>query len=139
MERSTWQTLAKLTNINVIAVQEGQGSTAQTVTLKAGLNTTVNVAPDTAGDPSPGITITGANNTDVINLGAGNDTVTLGANETVNGGTGIDIYNVTKSTIGNTTIKGVSRQQHAGGERRRQCYDGHQDHRHQRGATGDDD
>ena len=100
--------LAKLTNINVIAVQEGQGSTAQTVTLKAGLNTTVNVAPDTAGDPSPGITITGANNTDVINLGAGNDTVTLGANETVNGGTGIDIYNVTKSTIGNTTIKGVS-------------------------------
>ena len=44
----------------------------------------------------------------MINLGAGNDTVTLGANETVNGGTGTDIYNVTKSTIGNTTIKGGS-------------------------------
>jgi hypothetical protein len=100
--------LAKLTNINVIDAQEGQGSTAQTVTLKAGLNATVNVAPDTAGDPSPGITIIGANNTDVINLGAGSDTVTLGANETVNGGTGADIYNVTKSTIGNTTIKGGS-------------------------------
>ena len=42
----------------------------------------------------------------MINLGAGNDTVTLGANETVNGGAGTDIYNVTKSTIGNTTIKG---------------------------------
>ena len=42
----------------------------------------------------------------MINLGAGNDTITLGANETVNGGAGTDIYNVTKSTIGNTTIKG---------------------------------
>ena len=30
----------------------------------------------------------------------------MGANETVNGGAGTDIYNVTKSTIGNTTIKG---------------------------------
>ena len=30
----------------------------------------------------------------------------MGANETVNGGAGADIYNVTKSTIGNTTIKG---------------------------------
>ena len=57
---------------------------------------------------SPGITIIGANNTDVINLGAGNDTVTLGSGETVNGGTGTDIYNVTKSTIGNVTIKGGS-------------------------------
>ena len=76
------------------------------MTLKAGLNATVNVAPDAAGDPSPGITIIGATNTDVINLGAGNDTVTLGSNETVNGGAGTDVYNVTKTTIGNTTIKG---------------------------------
>ena len=95
-------TLAKLTNINVIAAQEGQGPSAQTVTLKAGLTATVNVASA----PGGGITIIGANNTDVINLGAGNDTITLGANETVNGGAGTDIYNVTKSTIGNTTIKG---------------------------------
>ena len=94
--------LAKLTNIKVIAAQEGQGTTAQTVTLKAGLNATVNVASAAGG----GITIIGANNTDVINLGAGNDTVTLGANETVNGGAGTDVYNVTKTTIGNTTIKG---------------------------------
>ena len=94
--------LAKLTNIQVIAAQEGQGTSAQTVTLKAGLTATVNVASAAGG----GITIIGANNTDVINLGAGNDTVTLGANETVNGGAGTDIYNVTKSTIGNTTIKG---------------------------------
>ena len=94
--------LAKLTNINVIAAQEGQGTSAQTVTLKAGLTATVNVASAAGG----GITIIGANNTDVINLGAGNDTVTLGANETVNGGTGTDVYDVTKTTIGNTSIKG---------------------------------
>ena len=30
----------------------------------------------------------------------------MGANETVNGGAGTDVYNVTKTTIGNTTIKG---------------------------------
>ena len=96
--------VTKLTNIQVIAAQEGQGTSAQTVTLKAGLNATVNVTSAAGG----GIIIIGANNTDVINLGAGNDTVTLGANETVNGGAGADIYNVTKSTIGNTTIKGGS-------------------------------
>ena len=95
-------TVTKLTNIQVIAAQEGQGSTAQIVTLKAGLNATVNVASASGG----GITIIGANNTGVINLGAGNDTVTLGSNETVNGGAGTDIYNVTKATIGNVTIKG---------------------------------
>ena len=100
--------LAKLTNIQIIDAQEGQAATAQTVTLKAGLNATVNVAADASGDASPGITIIGANNTDVINLGAGNDTVTLGTNETVNGGAGTDVYNVTKTTIANTTIKGGS-------------------------------
>jgi serralysin len=100
--------VSKLTNVQVIAAQEGQGSTAQTVTLRAGLNATVNVAPDTAGDPSPGITIIGAANSDVINLGAGADTVTLGAGETVNGGTGSDTYIVTKGTIGNVTINGGS-------------------------------
>ena len=44
--------LAKLTNIKVIDAQEGQGTTAQTVTLKAGLNATVNVA-SAAGEASP--------------------------------------------------------------------------------------
>ena len=95
--------VTKLTNIEIIAAQEGQGAAAQTVTLKAALNNaTVNVASTTGG----GITIIGANNNDVINLGAGNDTVTPGSGETVNGGAGTDIYNVTKSTIGNVTIKG---------------------------------
>jgi hypothetical protein len=101
--------LAQLTNFEVIDAQEGEGATAQTVTLRAGLkNATVNVAADTSGDSSPGITIIGANDSDVINLGPGADTVTLGNDETVNGGAGTDIYNVTKTTIANTTIKGGS-------------------------------
>ena len=101
--------LAKLTNFEVIDAQEGEGATAQTVTLRAGLkDATVNVAADTSGDPSPGITIIGANDGDVINLGPGADTVTLGNGETVNGGAGTDIYDVTKTTIANTTIKGGS-------------------------------
>jgi hypothetical protein len=99
--------LAKLTNIEVITAQEGQGATAQTVTLRAGLtNAIVNVTPDTSGDSSPGITIIGASDGDVINLGAGSDTVTPGSNETVNGGTGSDVYEVTKSTIAGVHIKG---------------------------------
>jgi Ca2+-binding RTX toxin-like protein len=95
----------KLTNIQVITAQEGQGTTAQTVTLRAGLNATVNVASGAAG---AGITIIGAANTDVINLGSGNDTVTLGSGETVNGGAGSGTYNVTSATIGVVTIKGGS-------------------------------
>ena len=90
-----------LTNIAFITAQEGaSGTTAQTVTLRAGLNATVNVASDPAG----GITIFGATNGDVINLGAGNDTITLGSGETVNGGAGTDVYNVTNTTIANVTI-----------------------------------
>ena len=100
--------LTKLTNVQIIDAQEGEAATAQTVTLRAGLNATVNVAADTSGDTSPSITIVGANDTDMINLGTGNDTVTLGNGETVNGGSGTDVYNVTKTTIANTTIKGGS-------------------------------
>ena len=98
--------LAKLTKFEVI---DAPGATEQTVTLRAGLkDATVNVAADTSGDASPGITIIGANDGDVINLGPGADTVTLGNGETVNGGAGTDIYDVTKTTIANTTIKGGS-------------------------------
>ena len=63
--------LTKLTNMQFITAQEGQGAT---VTLRNNLNATVSVTPDAVG----GITIIGATNADVINLGAGNDTVTLG-------------------------------------------------------------
>jgi hypothetical protein len=97
--------LTKLTNMQVITAQEGKGTDAQIITLRNNLNSTVKVI---AGDASSGITIIGANNTDVINLGAGNDTVTLGNGETVNGGSGNNVYNVTKGTIGNVTINGGS-------------------------------
>ena len=98
---------ATLTNIAFITAQEGQGATAQTVTLRAGLNATVNVASDTtATDTSPTITITGAANSDVINLGSGNDTVTLGAGETVNSGGGNNTFKVASATLGSVTING---------------------------------
>ena len=95
-----------LTNIAFITAQEGEGTTAQTVTLRAGLNATLNVASDTARDPSPGITIIGAANSDVINLGSGNDTVTLGAGETVNSGGGNNSFQVAAATLGSVTING---------------------------------
>ena len=97
-------TPATLMNVAVITAQEGTGATAQTVTLRAGLNATVNVA-----DPpgaSPTITIIGAANSDVINLGSGNDTVTLGAGETVNSGGGNNLFKVASATLGNVTING---------------------------------
>ena len=90
------QTLA---NIGVIDAQEGQGafqgaaSTLQTVYLRAGTNAVVNVAADptvNSQNPNgPGITIVGNNDSDVINLGPGSDTVTVGsAAETVIGSGG---------------------------------------------------
>ena len=99
-----------LTGIAFITAQEGQGPTAQTVTLRAGLNATVNVASDTtATDTSPTITIVGAANSDIINLGSGNDTVTLGAGETVNSGGGNNTFNVASATLGSVTINGGSK------------------------------
>ncbi|HLZ85053.1 MAG TPA: N,N-dimethylformamidase beta subunit family domain-containing protein [Caulobacteraceae bacterium] len=96
-----------LVNIDLIDVNEAQASTGalaaaqQALTLRAGLNSTVNVLP-----PSPasagmasGITIVGANNSSTIDLGAGTDIVTLGsAAETVNGGAGPDTVNATSAT-----------------------------------------
>ena len=98
-------TPATLTNIAIITAQEGAGATAQTVTLRAGLNATVNVASDTV-DAAPTITIIGAANSDVINLGSGNDTVTLGAGETVNSGGGNNTFKVASANVGNVTING---------------------------------
>jgi len=84
-----------LANIQVIDAQEGAGAAAQTVTLRPGLNATVNVASAAGG----GITIIGATNSDVIHLGNGTDTITMGAGEAVTGGSGNDTFNVTVSTI----------------------------------------
>ena len=84
-----------LANIQTITAEEGSGAAAQTVTLRGGLNATVKVASLAGG----GITIIGATNSDTIELGNGIDTVTLGAGETVYGGSGNDTFNVTAATI----------------------------------------
>lgn len=101
---------ALLTDIQSVSAQEGQGTTAQSVTLRAGLDVTVNVASDTVGDSAPGIAILGAANHDAIDLGSGDDQVRLGAGETVNGGGGDNIIVVTADSetvnggSGNNTI-----------------------------------
>ena len=111
----------QLAGIQTIELQEGQPSgqsggkffanTSQVVTLRDGLNATVNVDPAvlTPGNTKPaGITIIGAHNADVINLGGGNDGVTVGDTaETVNGGSGVDTISVTAQTIG-ATVNGGS-------------------------------
>ena len=97
-------TPATLTNVAVITAQEGSGTTAQTVTLRAGLNATVNVSDPAVASPT--ITIIGAANSDIINLGPGNDTVTLGAGETVNSGGGNNMFKVASASLGNVTING---------------------------------
>ncbi len=90
-----------INGVQVIRAFEGQGATAQTLTLRAKTALTVDVASDVNGDASPTITIIGAANTDTINLGSGNDTVTLGGTgETVNGGGGDNTFDVTGRTIG---------------------------------------
>jgi hypothetical protein len=104
---------AVLTGIATVWAQEGQpsavvngvtlASTLQTVTLRAAQNNvTVNVQAATPNPSNPAptaITINGAANNDVINLGYGNDTVTPGVGETVNGGSGNATVMVTAATI----------------------------------------
>jgi len=90
-----------LQDFSTITVQEGAGTVLD---LRAGLNAAVNVTG------SAGITIVGAANSDVINLGSGNDTVTLGAGETSNGRAGNNVITVTAASetvnggSGNNTI-----------------------------------
>jgi len=92
----------QLNSIQIVAAQEGAGAAAQTVTLRENTSLTVNVAADPAHSPAAGITIIGAQNTDVINLGPGNDTIVVGVGETVNGGGGNATYKVNQDTIKNT-------------------------------------
>jgi len=108
-----------LTNIKTVTAQEGQPISAtnaaqnQIITLRNGLNNvTVNVSADPTINPNnpkaPTITITGAQNNDVINLASGNDVVTLGSTaETVHGGSGNDTILVNSSTIGATIDGGT--------------------------------
>ena len=93
---------SQLQNIASIAVTGASASQSQVVALRAGLDLSVSVQ-DTAW-----VTIIGAANNDVINLGSGKADVWLGsAGETVNGGTGTNLYHATASTIG-ATISGGS-------------------------------
>jgi hypothetical protein len=99
-----------LTNIQTVDAAEGQAAGGgapngvQTVDLRDGLNQTVNVASGTPSplDPNPEtITINGAANNDVINLGTGTDTVVLGGTgEMVNGGGGIAFIESTTAFAG---------------------------------------
>lgn len=87
-----------LLDFSTITVPEGSGTVLD---LRAGLNATVDVTG------SAGITIVGAANSDVIDLASGNNTVTLGLGETVNGGTGDNTFLATAATSG-ATIHGGS-------------------------------
>ena len=115
---------SQLAGVQTIQLQEGQAAytsgaviianTEQTVYLQGGMSAAVSVASDTSintqNPNAAGIIIFGANDSDVINLGTGNDTVTLGsASETVNGGGGNNTFYVSSSTIG-ATINGGSGQ-----------------------------
>jgi hypothetical protein len=110
-----------LTNVQTITATEGQAAYSgggqtfaaqnQIVVLRAGLNATVNVEPDAslnANDPKPAtITIVGAANDDTIDLGSGNDLVTVGKGETINLGAGDDTIIVNSATIGATIGNGT--------------------------------
>jgi hypothetical protein len=103
---------ATLKDIQIITAQEASDDSRQTIYLRDGLNATVNVASaavtPNSSDDLPGITIIGANNSDIINLGNGNDDVTLGsAAEIVNAGNGNNIFRVTSNTIGATIHAGT--------------------------------
>ena len=110
---------ATLTGIQTITAQEGQSgytgggisyvSEVQTVTLRAGMNATLDVAPAVVNPNNPTIatiTVVGAANSAVINLASGNDVVSMGAGETLNGGSGNDTIMVTAATIGDVISGG---------------------------------
>jgi hypothetical protein len=86
-----------LTNLQLVTAQEASGAAAQTVILRNGYVGTITAVSGAAGS---GITIVGAADSAVINLGSGTDTVTVGAaTETIKGGSGTDTFNVTAATI----------------------------------------
>ncbi len=94
-----------LGGVTTITDQEGPGAAYQSVYLRSGQSFTVNVASSTLA--GSGVTIYGAKDSSVINLGAGADTVYLGSStETVNGGSGTDVYYMTAATAGATITGG---------------------------------
>ncbi len=94
-----------LSKIQVVSAQEGIGSAGQTVTLRENTAMQVNVASGPAG---AGIWINGAQNSDVIHLGAGNDTIVMGVGETAIGGGGNATYKVDQDSIFDTITGGTT-------------------------------
>ncbi len=95
------------TNMQVVTVHEGSGTAAQTVTLRDGTAMAVNVAAAATSPTTAGVTIYGAQNKDVISLGAGKDLVYLGVGETLKGGSGAATVHVTTDTAGNSISGGT--------------------------------
>jgi hypothetical protein len=106
---------SQLAGIQVVNAGEGQAGAGgtphgpQIVYLRDGLDLTMNVA---SGTPNPAdlnpeiITIYGAANSDIINLGNGTDTVVAGGTgETVNGGGGTALVQATAALAG-VLVKG---------------------------------
>jgi hypothetical protein len=99
-----------LANIQMVDATDGQVAsgaqpdTLQTVSLRGGLNVTLDVAAGTTNplNPNPsGITVYGGNDASVINLGTGHATVVLGsAAEVVHGGGGTAHILATAATAG---------------------------------------
>jgi hypothetical protein len=84
-------------NFQRVTVTEGSGTSKPTVQLRNGLNIVLTVNST----PGGGVTIKGANDASVINLGAGVDQVFVGSvQETVHGGAGPSTIFVGPSTIG---------------------------------------
>jgi hypothetical protein len=89
-----------LANIQIVNASDTQPGIGQTVFLRDALNVTLNVA--SLATPNPGgITIYGGNDSSIINLGTGTDTVVLGsAKEVVNGGGGTALVQATTAFAG---------------------------------------
>ena len=86
-----------LTNIAAMTAFEYVGAAFQTITLRNRLDLTVNVTSVVGGV----VKIIGASNNDIINLGLGTDSVTIGGlGEVVNGGGGIANITATGANAG---------------------------------------
>ena len=90
-------------------------STVQTIWLRDGLDSTVNVTSAAAKSVNPNpaaIYIHGADNNDLIKLGKGNDTVWIGGSgETITGTTGTYLFYATAATAGATINGGTGSSQ----------------------------
>jgi hypothetical protein len=92
---------AKLTGIQAVDLRGAGVGQSQIVYLRNNLDLTLNV------QDAANVTIYGAANNDIINLGSGASVVDLGSSgESVAGGSGDDTFEVTGATIGATIASG---------------------------------